>query len=102
MRPDHVPDFEIPFQCAPLPALAADRRATDERTRRDRLDAAVKALAACGLAEFGEYLPTSVGMAGARDAVASVRARLLDGSDEPRFRACNLALEALGRLWACQ
>jgi len=84
-------------------SLAQQRAITDERTKRDRLAAAVKALADCGLTELGEALSEDWGgamMRCARDGVQATRLRVIDGSDPAMFAACNVALGALGRLWA--
>lgn len=90
------------------PALAAQRAETAERTKRDRLDAAVRVLDECGLKPAASAIVAAAGsweiareaMSDAKVAVQSLRARLADGTDEARYAATGVALEALGRLWA--
>lgn len=93
--------------CKPS-SLAINRAATAERTKRDRLAAVATALDACGFnvsaerfrpghdyaVDLAEVLPF------ARAQVQALRARLSDGSDEPRYAATGVALSALGALWA--
>ncbi len=99
--------------CVPTPAdkLRADRAATAEQTRALRLRRAVEALEACGFrhrhgdsllsyARAGNAIGLNYALTAARLEVAALRASLADGSDEPRYAACGVALEALGALWA--
>lgn len=90
------------MQPATIPSLAEHRANCDADARARRLDEAVKAMGACGLAVWGATL-RGTGVARfevARAHVQDLRWRLADGSDEPRYARTGVALKALGELWA--
>lgn len=86
----------------PPAVLAAERAETDAITRALRLQEAEEAIVACGIFVWkaGDLVDEDYQRA-ARRMIKSGRVLLLDGSDEPRLAACDVALEALGRLWCC-
>lgn len=97
-----------PATTKPPAVLAAERAETDAITRALRLREAANALCNAGFVTFGDDLAYAArfertGIAGlmtrVRGDVQTLRLSLLDGSNEPRFAACDVALEALGRLW---
>ena len=88
----------------PPAVFAAERAETDVQTRALRLRAATEALEKARMFATAEVLrnnPTAEWIAECRNSVIEVRRSIQDGTDEPRYAACNVALEALGRPWAC-
>lgn len=119
---DWVADEQNAGRVPKAPAvLAAERAETDASTRTMRLRAACDALVDCpaftmatiddpdahalAILSARQFLmtqgPTEINLREALVAVRVARLAVIDGSDPARFTACNVALDALGRLWAC-
>lgn len=104
----------------PPAVLAAERAETDASTRALRLRAACEALGNCcvttlldvdepdamalAILSARQFISTQgateVNLREALVAVRAARIAVLDGSNPARLTACNVALQALGALWA--